>query len=64
MQYVIIKRRLMDGLKRYYRSSDSDNKNEEVVVMVVFILTVFLGASRGEEVVKMMLGDMRYEGVL
>jgi len=51
-------------LKRYYRSSDSDNKNEEVVVMVVFILTVFLGASRGEEVVKMMLGDMRYEGVL
>ena len=49
--------RLVDGLWITYSKVDSDKEREDIADMLEFILDVFLGTLKEEEVVKMVLGE-------
>ena len=51
--------RLVEGLEQEYLNSSNDIDKERVVDMAVFILASFLAGLRGEETLKLVLGETR-----
>ena len=51
--------RLVEGLELEYLNSSNDVDKEEFADMAVFILALFLAGLRGEETLKLVLGETR-----
>ena len=50
---------LVEGLERDFLASKTEEEKDSLVDQAVFILAAFLAALRGEEVFKLVLGEMR-----
>ena len=50
---------LMEGLGEEYLKDDNDEEKGAFADMAVFVLVYFLAALRGEEILKISLGDTR-----